>query len=118
MIKDMPDSLIEASKKVLTEETTHHDLLIQHGFEHKGDGKYTHPEGHEAKVWGDGKYAELKGRTWMQPAPGHSNPKVFKSQIQKLLKQKDRGGPKAGQSAVQNSRGEYFKVPKPLGHIR
>ena len=105
----MPNSLIVASRKILSEETeSHHDLLLAAGFEHKGNGKYVHPQGHEAQISPSG--AELKGRTWAQSAPGHPLSKVFKKQIERMLGQKPSGGPKAGQSAMPDSKGRYHNV--------
>jgi hypothetical protein len=88
-------------------EESHHDLLLAHGFVSKGNGKYVHPEGHEAQIFGNS--IDLKGRSWSQSMPGHQNPKVFRKQLQKLNPSKN-SGPKSGQSAMPDSKGRYTKL--------
>jgi hypothetical protein len=88
---------VEAAKE------THRVALIAAGFEqisHADSEGFRHPAGHEATIHADGS-VELRGRSWTQPMPGHSDVKVFKKQLAKLnVGSSSNKGPKAGQSAV------------------
>lgn len=74
-------------KKLREVTDTHHSLLLDHGFVDNGDGTYTHPNGHKARLK---PYMEIQGRHFTQPIPAHPIPKVFNKQLDRLEPKKQK----------------------------